>query len=63
MARKVSLKIAEKMKAKDWDWEDTYWSCKNRKIKERRILKKKQKENSKKNNKRSSKKSKRKFRL
>jgi len=40
MARKVSFKVAERMNSMDWDYGDTKWSCKNRRIIERRELKK-----------------------
>ena len=49
------------MKARDWNWKDTCWSCKNKKIKKKENTQEKQKENFKKNNKRDFKKSKRKF--
>ena len=51
MARKVSPKIALKMKARDWDYWYAKESCKNRELKEKRALKRNKKKSARQYNK------------
>ena len=40
MGRKISVKVAEKIRAKDYNWKDCWAPCKSRYVKKRRMLKK-----------------------
>jgi len=51
VARKVSPKIALKMKARDWDYWYAKESCKNRELREKRALKKNKKKSARQYNK------------
>ena len=51
MARKVSPKIALKMKARGGDYCNAKWSCKNRELREKRALKKNKKKSARQYNK------------